>query len=143
MNWLNVKVIEGGKAPRKGHPDDAAFDCFVRGDHRLKPGTTTRVPLGFGVSIPAGGAGHVVMRSGVASRGQLLSPGGYGVVDPGYVGEVMAILYVLGEDEVRLSDGDRVVQIEFVNTMAASLVEVAELGDTVRGAGGFGSTGVR
>lgn len=141
MNWINAVVIEGGRKPRKGHPDDVAFDCYVRGDHRLLPGTTTRVPLGFRISIPVGLAGHIVMRSGIAASGRLLMPGGYGLVDPGYVGEVMAILYVLGEEDVRLADGDRVVQLELVGTPQVSLVEVSELAETARGEGGFGSTG--
>ena len=142
MNWPQVRVVGGGRLPKKGLPDDAAYDCFVRGSHRITRGETVKVPLGFCVAVPRGMAGHIVLRSGRAANGSLVAPGGYGVIDPGYTGEVMAIVRCMSEFVV-LEDGDRIVQLEFVTVPPTTLAVVDTLEESERGECGFGSSGAR
>lgn len=99
------------------------------------------VPTGIAVAIPIGHAGLVAPRSGLAARLGIGVVNGPGVVDAGYRGELKVILINHGDQDVRLRRGDRVAQLVVVPIAAVELVQVAELPDSERGDGGFGSTG--
>lgn len=100
------------------------------------------VPTGIAVAIPAGHAGLVAPRSGLAARLGISVVNGPGIVDSGYRGEINVILINHGTDRLELKRGDRIAQLVVVPVAVPQLVEVAELPDSQRGEGGFGSSGV-
>lgn len=129
-------------APRQAHPGDAGFDLVAAEDVTLRPGSRAIVPTGLAVAIPDGFAGLVLPRSGHAARhgvGVVNSPG---LIDSGYRGEIRVILVNHGSDTVDFVRGDRIAQLMITPVPTVDLVEVDELDDTSRGAGGFGSSGV-
>jgi dUTP pyrophosphatase len=128
-------------APAAAHQGDAGLDLRTREDVVLPPGTWAMVPTGIAVAIPIGHAGLVAPRSGLAARLGIGVVNGPGVVDAGYRGELKVILINHGDQDVRLRRGDRVAQLVVVPIAAVELVQVAELPDSERGDGGFGSTG--
>jgi len=107
----------------------------------LLPGGRTRIPTGLAVAIPAGYEGQVRMRSGLAIRHGLTLLNGPGTIDSDYRGEIQIILANLGSEPVTITRGERIAQLVPAPVLKAQFVEVAELGGTARGAGGFGSTG--
>ena len=110
-------------------------------DVQLAPGERAAIPTGVAVAIPDGFAGLVLPRSGHAARhgiGLVNSPG---LIDSGYRGEIRVLLINHGTEMVTFHRGDRVAQLVVVPLPEVDLVEVEDLDDTVRGSGGFGSSG--
>ena len=142
MNWLNVKVIEGGKAPERKSAGAAGLDCYSRGYVRAMPYSTTKVPLGFAAEIPEGHVGLLVLRSSIAAGGRLAAPGGVGVIDADYRGEISALVSTRDE-AVDIGHGERIAQLVVVPVPYLVVRTVEKLTETERGEGGFGSTGVR
>ena len=99
------------------------------------------VPTGIALAIPEGYAGLVVPRSGLAARHGVGVANGPGLVDAGYRGEVHVILINHGPEPIEIERGERIAQLVVVPVAAPVFVEVAELPDSSRGSGGFGSTG--
>jgi len=99
-----------------------------------------RVPCGFAIAIPRGYEGQIRPRSGAAWKHGLSIPNAPGTIDPDYRGEVAVLLVNLGKEPVTVEPGQRIAQLVVCPVAAAELVEVAELGATTRGAGGFGHT---
>lgn len=99
------------------------------------------VPTGIAVAIPPGYAGLVTPRSGLAARHGISIVNGPGLVDAGYRGEVKVVLVNLSTEPFEILRGDRIAQLVVVPVAVQEFVEVAELPDTTRGSGGFGSTG--
>jgi dUTP pyrophosphatase len=126
---------------------DLVADRFVVGDGPaaaacdLAPGGRVLVLTGIAVAIPAGHAGLVCPRSGLALRRGLTVLNAPGVIDSDFRGELGALIVNLGQAPQRLERGMRAAQLVIVPVAAASVEEVTELPDTARGAGGFGSTG--
>ena len=123
--------------------DSSGFDvrAACEGEVVIGPGKAGLVPAGFELEMPRGFEGQVRPRSGMAIRhrvGVLNSPG---TIDADYRGEVCVILYNFGESPFTLERGDRIAQIVFCSLPSVEVVEVADLGPTDRGAGGFGHTG--
>lgn len=107
----------------------------------LGPGERTAVPTGLRMALPEGWEGQVRARSGLALRHGLMLPNAPGTVDADFRGEVMVILLNAGSVPVTIRHGERIAQL-VVAPVARAAFEVADdLGDTARGAGGFGSTG--
>ena len=128
--------------PTQAHPGDAGFDLVTAQDVRLDPGERAIVPTGLAVAIPDGFAGLVLPRSGHAARHGVSVVNSPGLVDSGYRGEIKVILVNHGADAVRFERGDRIAQLMISPVPSVELVEVADLDETVRGAGGFGSSGL-
>jgi dUTP pyrophosphatase len=128
--------------PAYAHPGDAGLDLTSVEAVRLWPGERVAVPTGLSVAIPDGWVGLVHPRSGLARRQGLTVANAPGTIDAGYRGEVQVLLVNLGTEVVDLAAGDRVAQLLLQRVGRAEVVEVAELGETARGDGGFGSTGV-
>jgi dUTP pyrophosphatase len=128
--------------PRYAHPGDAGLDLVAASAVRLEPGARAAVPTGIAVAIPAGWVGLVHPRSGLARRHGVTVTNAPGTIDAGYRGEVQVLLVNLGQEPVDLARGDRIAQLLLQPVGVASVVEVADLDDTARGAGGFGSTGL-
>ncbi|HHC08005.1 MAG TPA: dUTP diphosphatase [Actinobacteria bacterium] len=128
-------------APRPAHEDDAGLDLYAAEDANLEPGERAVVPTGIAVAIPPGHAGWVTPRSGLAAERGVTVLNAPGLIDPGYRGEVKVILVNLGTETVRIRRGDRIAQLVVTPVAAVEWVHVADLDDSDRGAGGFGSTG--
>lgn len=128
--------------PTYAHPGDAGLDLYAREHVTLAPGARARVPTGVAVAVPDGHVGLVHPRSGLAARhgvGLLNSPG---TIDAGYRGEVQVILVNHDPSEpVEIQRGDRIAQLLVQRVERVRPVEVDHLPETVRGAGGFGSSG--
>lgn len=127
--------------PSHAHPGDAGVDLCARCDVRLEPGERRMVPTGVAVAIPDGYVGLVTPRSGLAVRHGIGAVNAPGVIDAGFRGEIHAILVNLGSEAVDLARGERIVQLVVVPAAEQEFVEVEELPGSVRGPGGFGSTG--
>ena len=127
--------------PARAHPGDAAVDLVAREGGTLQPGERGIVPTGLAVAIPPGHAGLVLPRSGLAARHGLSVVNGPGLIDSGYRGEIKVILVNLGREPFEFHRGERIAQLLITPVPEVEFVEVPELSETARGAGGFGSTG--
>lgn len=128
--------------PAYARPDDAGLDLYAAEPVTLAPGARALVPTGIALAIPPGFAGFVLPRSGLALRHGVTLLNTPGLVDAGYRGEVKVLLVNHGDAPVSLSRGDRVAQLVVQRVERVALAPVAELPESTRGAGGFGSTGV-
>jgi dUTP pyrophosphatase len=137
------RLDPGMPLPERAHPGDAGLDLRSAIDVEVAPGERTLVPTGLAVAIPDGHAGFLLPRSGLASRVGLTLANAPGLIDAGYRGEVVCAVVNLDRREpVRIARGDRIAQLVVVAVPEATAVEVTELPGSVRGSGGFGSTGV-
>ena len=128
--------------PGYAHAGDAGVDLCTTVDVVLAPGERRTVPTGVALALPAGLAGFVHPRSGLADRHGLTVVNAPGTVDAGYRGEIrVTLLNTDRERPVVLSRGDRIAQLVVQRVEQVRFVEVEELPGTSRGTGGFGSTG--
>lgn len=109
----------------------------------IAPGETLMIHTGLAAEIPEGYAGLVFARSGLASKRGLAPANKVGVVDSDYRGEWMVALHNHSGEPQVVEPGERIAQMVIVPYLTARFEEVGELSDTVRGTGGFGSTGTR
>jgi dUTP pyrophosphatase len=116
---------------------DLAAD--IPGPLTLMPGERACLPSGIAVEVPPGYEGQVRPRSGLARKFGVAAF--VGTIDHDYRGEIGVTLVNHGSEAVVIGPGDRIAQLVVAPVVRVELVEVAELGETVRGAGGFGSTG--
>jgi len=107
----------------------------------LRPGGRALVPTGIAIALPAGYEGQVRPRSGLATRHGLTILNAPGTIDADYRGEIQVVLANLGNEDVTITRGMRIAQLVIAPVARAQIVEVASLDETVRGSGGFGSTG--
>ncbi|MDX6769456.1 MAG: dUTP diphosphatase [Elusimicrobiota bacterium] len=124
--------------PTRAHADDAGLDLYGLEDLTLAAGQGQVVRTGVAVAVPAGHVGLVCDRSSLAKRG-LKTAGG--VIDAGYRGEVGVVMWNISGAAQALKKGERLAQLLIVPVATPAPVETEELGETARGAGGFGSTG--
>ncbi len=128
--------------PAYAHPGDAGADLLTTVDVTLRPGERALVPTGIAIALPEGFVALVHPRSGLAARHGLSIVNTPGTVDAGYRGEVKVML--INHDPVstvELSRGDRIAQLVVQRVERARFVEVEALPASVRGDGGYGSTG--
>jgi dUTP pyrophosphatase len=136
------RLDPGVPVPSYAHPGDAGADLATTIDVRLEPGERALVPTGVSIALPEGYVGLVHPRSGLAARFGLSIVNAPGTVDAGYRGEVKVALVNLDpEVPVQLRRGDRIAQLVVQRVEHATFIEVDELPGSVRGAGGYGSTG--
>jgi dUTP pyrophosphatase len=107
----------------------------------LRPGSRFMVPTGLAFALPEGYEAQVRPRSGLAAKHGVTCLNTPGTIDADYRGEVKVILVNLGEEDFVIRRGDRIAQLVIAPVVQARWAEVAELEDTARGTGGFGSTG--
>lgn len=138
---LNAKkLVEDMEMPRYAHDGDAGLDLRITETVTLEPMQKCIVGCGLAVEIPRGCVGFVLPRSGLASKKGITLTNSVGVIDSGYRGEICAALINLSYETVTLEAGERVCQLVVMPYVPCELVPVDELGDTERGACGFGST---
>ena len=123
-----------------GPGEDAGMDLCAVEDAVLDPGVPRLVATGLTVEIPPGYEAQVRPRSGLALRHAITMPNAPGTIDPGYRGEIRVILLNLGREPYSIQSGDRIAQMIVSKYEAVEWVEMA-LAESVRGAGGFGSSG--
>ncbi len=143
MRVQRLAHADGLPLPERASPGSAGLDlrAALDGDLTLAPGARALVPTGFVVAIPAGWEGQVRPRSGLALRHGLTLLNTPGTIDSDYRGELQVLVVNLGREPVTLSRGDRIAQLVLAPVASLPLAEVDTLDDTVRGPGGFGSTG--
>lgn len=138
-----VMTKSGAKEPRYGSEGAAGIDIYYNGDEEITigPGNLTELKTHLAVEIPEGHFGMLVVRSGYGWRG-LSMLNSVGIIDSDYRGEIGIKLVNHGHDVISIKPGVRVAQMILVPYLQVDLERVAGLGDTERGTGGFGSTGV-
>jgi dUTP pyrophosphatase len=141
MEILLKRLDRDLPVPSHAVAGDAGVDLYAAEDATIEPGERCVVATGVAVAIPAGYAGLVTPRSGLAARSGISIVNTPGVVDSGYRGEIKVILVNLGSKTVQIGRGDRIAQLVVVAVEHQDWVEVDELPASDRGAGGFGSTG--
>lgn len=128
--------------PAYAHPGDAGADLLTTVDVSLAPGERALVPTGISLALPVGFVALVHPRSGLAARHGLSIVNTPGTVDAGYRGEIKVMLINHDRTEpIELRRGDRIAQLVIQRCEQARFVEVEQLPDSSRGAGGYGSTG--
>jgi dUTP pyrophosphatase len=129
--------------PRYQSADAAGMDLIadIEASLEIAPMGRAAVPTGIAMEIPPGFEGQVRPRSGRALEDGLTLINSPGTVDADYRGEIKVLLVNLGSAPIAVRRGDRVAQLVIVPVARAELIEVAELGPSSRGSGGFGHTG--
>ena len=139
---LRVKFLDNAATlPVRGTPHAAGLDITSTQTITIEPGQRSPIKTGLAVACPSGTYARIAPRSGLALKHGLAI--GAGVVDADYRGEVTVLLINHGEEPYTVSSGDRIAQLVLEQISNCSAVQVPELPDTVRGDGGFGSTGTK
>jgi dUTP pyrophosphatase len=129
------------RMPARAHVDDGGADLFSVEKTVIPPRGRRDIGTGIAVAIPAGHAGFVQPRSGLAFKHGIMLVNSPGLIDSGYRGEVRVALYNSGDEPFAVAPGDRIAQLVVQKVEAPTFVEVGGLDGTGRGAGGFGSSG--
>lgn len=146
VKFLRLPMNVDLPLPAYATPGAAGMDlmaCLPDGAIEIDPGATVLIPIGFAVELPPGVEMQIRPRSGLAVRHGLTIPNSPGTVDEDYRGPVQVALRNTGTQAYRISHGDRIAQAVIAPVLKLRVAEVDSLSDTARGAGGFGSTGVR
>ena len=141
---VNIKKLkENATIPTYGTEYAAGADLYacIEEELTIEPGETKFIGTGIALEIPEGYAGLVYARSGLSCKKGLAPANKVGVVDADYRGEITVALHNHSLKPKTIAPNERIAQMVIAPFLAASFHEVDELSDTVRGAGGFGSTG--
>jgi len=142
MMPLKVKRLHPSAVlPSYARAGDAGLDLYAVRALIIAPGTSALVPTGIAIELPPGTEGQVRPRSGLALKHAITVLNTPGTVDEGYRGEVGVILINHGRTEFAVEAGMKIAQLVVSPRIQVEVVEAAELGDSHRGTGGFGSTG--
>lgn len=139
-----VKLLDTrAKMPTYGSVDAAGADLYAvtDGPVTVAPGQTVLIHTGLALAIPQGFVGLVYARSGLATKQGLAPANKVGVIDADYRGELMVALHNHSNESRTVECGDRIAQLVIAPYLTAQFTQQEELDDTVRGEGGFGSTG--
>ena len=144
MNTISVKKLrENAILPTYGSVEAAGADLYACLDAPvcINPGASAFIPTGLSMEIPKGYAGLIYARSGLACKRGLAPANKVGVIDSDYRGEFIVVLHNHGSETQQIVHGERIAQLVITPVLTPAFNEVAELSDTQRAAGGFGSTG--
>jgi dUTP pyrophosphatase len=137
-----TRLAEDAREPSRAHDGDAGYDLYSVETATIAPGERASVGTGIALAIPDGWAGLVLPRSGLAARHGITLPNAPGLIDAGYRGEVRVLLLNADcRETFHVAPGDRIAQLVLVRHESPELIEVESLEETVRGTGGFGSSG--
>lgn len=148
---VKIKLLPGGKMPTKGSAGAAAFDCYAIEDIDVED-FPRLIGLGFALELPPGYHAKIFPRSSTGLKTGLRHPNSCGIIDSDYRGEVKAMYESklnasyeggCGCTVQHIKAGDRIAQMLIERNVDVEFVVVDELSETDRGAGGFGSTGLR
>ncbi len=141
---INIKKLnDNAKNPTFGSEFAAGFDLYACNTQpiTIAAGETVLIHTGLAMEIPEGYGGFVYARSGLATKRGLAPANKVGVIDADYRGEIMVALYNQSPKPQEVAAGERIAQMVIAPFLKVEFNQVDELSDTVRGAGGFGSTG--
>lgn len=144
MDQIKVKRLrENAVIPTYGTAFSAGADLYACLDQPITvaPGETAKIPTGLALELPAQTAGLVFARSSLGTKRGLAPANKVGVIDPDYRGEIWVVLFNHSLLPQQINPGERVAQLLVVPVFTPGFVDADELSDTVRGTGGFGSTG--
>ncbi|MBQ5590051.1 MAG: dUTP diphosphatase [Clostridia bacterium] len=144
MVKVNIKKLnENAIMPTYGSEYAAGADLYACNTEKItiEPHKTVLIPTGLSMEIPEGYAGLIYARSGIASKRGLAPANKVGVVDADYRGEVMVALHNHSDIDAEIDINERIAQLVIAPFLKVEFNEADELSDTVRGVGGFGSTG--
>ena len=144
MEPIKVKKLRpGATLPTYGTEFSAGADLYacLEAPVTIAPGETKKIPTGLAMEIPVGCAGLIYARSSLGTKQGLAPANKVGVVDSDYRGEFLIFLHNHRSQPQTVSHGDRVAQLLVTPVFTPGFVEAEELTDTLRGTGGFGSTG--
>ena len=137
---LNIKKLHPDAViPARAHHDDAGLDVYTYEAFELQPGERKTIPTGIALAIPTGYVGLIWDKSSVPHKWGVKTMGG--VIDASYRGEVGVIMINLSKETQNFEKGAKISQLLIQKVELPDVCEVSELDDTIRGAGGFGSTG--
>ncbi|KAM3512372.1 hypothetical protein MY11210_004011 [Beauveria gryllotalpidicola] len=137
---LQVKKLSpAGRLPTRGSAFAAGYDLYAAKDTTVPARGKALVDTDISIAVPAGTYGRIAPRSGLASKHFIDT--GAGVIDADYRGQVKVLLFNHAEADYTIKEGDRIAQLVLERIVTPEVVEVEELQESVRGAGGFGSTG--
>lgn len=139
------KLRENAVVPTYGSEFAAGADLYAAIEEAvtIEANETKLIPTGLAMEIPTGYAGLVYARSGLASKRGLAPANKVGVIDSDYRGEVMVALHNHGTKAQTIEEGERIAQMVIAPYVTANFILSDSLDDTVRGEGGFGSTGTK
>ena len=143
---VNIKKLnERAITPTYGSEYAAGADLYacVDGEITIEPHATVVVPTGIAIELPEGYAGLIYARSGLATKKGLAPANKVGVVDCDYRGEVKVAIHNHSAVAQTIAAGERIAQLVITPYLTAQFIECETLSDTVRGEGGFGSTGTK
>lgn len=146
MKVLMKKLAPEAVLPKYGSPYAAGADlCALlpEGEITVAPGETVLIGTGLAMELEAGFVGLIYARSGLATRQGLAPANKVGVVDADYRGEIKVALHNHSDRAATVASGDRIAQLVIAPVLHAEFEETQALSDSVRGEGGFGSTGVK
>lgn len=142
---MKINIVNHSKHPLPEYATLLSAGMDLRADIAdpivLKPLERKLIPTGLFIELPAGYEAQIRPRSGLAIKKGITILNSPGTIDADYRGEICVILINLSSEEFIVNDGERICQMVIASHVQAELVEVLELGDTDRGAGGFGHTG--
>ena len=144
MEKIAVKKLrENAVIPTYGSAEAAGADLYacLEASVVVAPGETVFVPTGIAMEVPKGCAGLVFARSSLGAKRGLAPANKVGVIDSDYRGEFFVALHNHGKLPQEIAHGERIAQLLIVPVFTPGFTEVTELSDTLRGSGGFGSTG--
>ena len=137
-----ARLEPGAVLPTRAYDGDGGLDLYAAHDARIEPGERAAVGTGIAVAIPAGHAGLVLPRSGLAARHGIALVNAPGLIDAGYRGELRVLLLNTDRNEAfTVAPGDRIAQLLVVAFAAVAVTAVETLESTERAARGFGSSG--
>jgi dUTP pyrophosphatase len=136
-----LKLREDAIIPGYAHPGDAGLDLFACEPATIEPGESAVIRTGISIELPAGTEAQVRPRSGLALNDRVTVLNTPGTIDEGYRGEVGVILINHGSRSFVVNHGMKIAQMVVASVLRVDVEEVAQLSDTRRGGGGFGSTG--
>ena len=144
MSSIRVKKLrENAVLPTYGSQWAAGADLYacLEGEVTIEPHKTVFVPTGIALEVPVGCAGLIYARSSMGAKRGLAPANKVGVIDSDYRGEVMVALHNHGTEAQTVQPGERIAQLLITPVLTPGFEEAEELSETVRGVGGFGSTG--
>lgn len=139
---LKVKLLnEKAQIPQYAHEGDIGLDLFSTSETVIQPGETALIPTGISIQLPSATEAQIRPRSGLALKHQVTVLNTPGTIDQGYRGEIGVILINHGKLPFKVELGMKIAQMVIKPILSVKVKKVAELDDTDRGVGGFGSTG--
>lgn len=141
---INIKKLnKNAIIPNRGSEFSAGYDLYACLEEpvNVKANQTVKIPTGLAMEIPVGYAGMIFARSGLSTKKGLAPANKVGVCDSDYRGEYIVALHNHSDNDAVVNPGERIAQLVIIPFLSVDFVEADKLNDTVRGSGGFGSTG--